>query len=96
MKFEWLNKQGVRSDTGIELQFIDRHTLDYREVDLYLRLQINSEILISPSGRSLIVFSREEMRSHWAFHTLPIQRQEQVELNLLTGLDFQGLEAEFE
>jgi hypothetical protein len=29
--FTWLNKQGVRSDAGFELQFTGRFTVEYRE-----------------------------------------------------------------
>lgn len=29
--FTWLNKQGVRSDTGFELQFTGRFAAEYRE-----------------------------------------------------------------
>lgn len=29
--FSWMNKQGVRSDQGFEVQFTDRFTAEYRE-----------------------------------------------------------------
>ncbi len=31
MNFTWLNKQGVRSDRGFEVQRVDRDTMEYRE-----------------------------------------------------------------
>lgn len=31
MQFSWLNKQGVRSSTGFELQTLDRSKKEYRE-----------------------------------------------------------------
>ena len=38
--FTWLNKQGVRSDTGFEFQFTGRFTAEYREngrvTDMYV------------------------------------------------------------
>ncbi|MGQ0511073.1 MAG: hypothetical protein ACT4P9_10710 [Betaproteobacteria bacterium] len=29
--FTWLNKQGVRSSEGFEVQSVDRYTIEYRE-----------------------------------------------------------------
>ena len=95
MQFTWLNSQGVRSDTGIEVEFMGRYTIDYREPDIYLRLEISGELARGPGGRFSIAFCREEMQSHWAFRTLPLDRQKQVEQNLIAALDFQSLDAEF-
>jgi hypothetical protein len=96
MQFTWLNSQGVRSESGIEVQFVDRYTIDYREPDLYLRLKVSGEIHFGASGRFAIGFSRQEMQSHWAFRTLPADRQKQVEQNLIAALNFQSIDAVFD
>jgi len=92
MQFTWRNKQGVRSESGVEVQVVDRYTIDYREPDLYLRL--NAEIGFGGSGVG-IVFSREEMQSHWAFRTLSAARQRAVEQNLAAAFEFQAVDVEF-
>ena len=39
MKFEWLNKQGVKSDEGFVVQCVSRDAYEYRERDHILRLE---------------------------------------------------------
>ena len=38
--FTWLNKQGVRSDEGFEVQFTSRNTAEYREGRRYLVVDV--------------------------------------------------------
>ena len=37
--FEWLNKQGVRSSEGFEVQCISRYEMEYREGNNVLTLE---------------------------------------------------------
>ena len=39
-EFTLLNKQGVKSDQGFEVQMVNRHCIEYREGDLVLSIEV--------------------------------------------------------
>ena len=84
--FTWLNKQGVRSDLGFEVQRTDRFSAEYRENEKIVKLYVESgggqpSIIISPNA-----FER------WS-NGVPIPPEQQARMlqNFKEAMEFQGL-----
>jgi hypothetical protein len=89
MNFTWLNKQGVRSDTGFELQTVDRFTMEYREESRTITLDVESGML---DGNLPAVLMGPDALRKWDDGTsLDVKRQDQVLSNIREALTFQGL-----
>ena len=84
--FTWMNKQGVRSDEGFEVQFTGRFTAEYREGKKYLFVEVES------SGNGLIDFASEAY-AKWANSSIKNGPEDQARMrkNFLAALEFQGL-----
>lgn len=84
--FTWLNKQGVRSSEGFEVQFTSRNTAEYREGRLYLIVNVEG------GGNGFIDFdaSAFEKFANSSERNSP-ERQAQIMKNFLAALEFQGL-----
>lgn len=84
--FEWLNKQGVRSDKGFEFQRTGRFTAEYREngqvTDLYVE-----------SGAGVITIYEGSLEALWKNIDNPFERKserDRVIKNLKEAIEFQG------
>jgi hypothetical protein len=84
--FSWINKQGVRSDEGFEVQFTGRFTAEYREGKRYLVVDVES------SGNGQIDFNTKAFEK-WANSSIPNDPTEQarIQRNFMAALEFQGL-----
>jgi hypothetical protein len=84
--FSWMNKQGVRSDQGFEVQFTGRFTAEYREGVRYLVVDVEG------SGNGQIAFS-EKAFERWANSSIRNDPTEQARIraNFMAALEFQGL-----
>ncbi len=84
--FTWLNKQGVRSSDGFEVQFTGRLTVEYREGTRYLVVDVES------GGNDSIDFNPRAFE-RWANSSVSNSPEEQARMlkNFLTALEFQGL-----
>ena len=84
--FTWLNKQGVRSDEGFEVQFTGRFTDEYREGIHYLIVDIED------NGNGLIDFNARAFE-RWANSSTINTPEEQARMikNFMATLEFQGL-----
>ena len=84
--FTWLNKQGVRSSEGFEVQFTSRDTAEYREGHRYLVVDIeggaNGFISFDKSAFERFANSAEENGA---------EKQAQIMKNFIAALKFQGL-----
>ena len=90
--FTWLNKQGVRSSEGFEVQFTGRFTAEYREHGKVITLAVESGFW--GGGPSISVQANAfEHWDHWLPSNLP-QEQERIKGNLRAALQFQGLALE--
>lgn len=86
--FTWLNKQGVKSDRGFEVQFTGRFDAEYREGGKIVKLYVEDgltgglqSILVDPGA-----FER------WDDGTpIPPEQQAQLFQNLKEAMEFQGL-----
>jgi hypothetical protein len=84
--FSWMNKQGVRSDEGFEVQFTGRFTAEYREGKRYLVVDVEG------SGNGQIAFNAKAFEK-WANSSIrndPIE-QARIRSNFMAALEFQGL-----
>jgi hypothetical protein len=91
MVFTWLNKQGVRSDRGFEVQFTSRFDAEYREggrvVSLYVEAGVSGGlqcIIVDPSA-----FERWDGDPPSV--TIPAAEQARLFQNLREAMEFQGL-----
>lgn len=84
--FSWINKQGVRSDEGFEVQFTGRFTAEYREGARYLVVDVEG------SGNGLIDFNSKAFEK-WANSSMRNSAEDQARMlhNFMAALEFQGL-----
>ncbi len=84
--FTWLNKQGVRSSDGFEVQFTGRFTAQYREGARYLVVDVEG------GGNGMIDFNPRAFE-RWANSSVPNSPEEQARMlkNFVAALEFQGL-----
>jgi len=90
-KFEWLNKQGVKSDTGFIVQCTGRFTIEYREGAKIVTVNVEPGF---HAGRNVEIIGKDAF-SKWdaPFTALEIPRQNQQAMfeNFKAALEFQGL-----
>ena len=93
MTFQWLNKQGVRSPDGFEVQFVGRFELEYRENGRSIVFGI--EDLCGVPG---IRFFESWRTARWQDGSVPISSEdlERIKANLTDALSFMDLRAEFD
>lgn len=86
--FTWLNKQGVRSNEGFEVQFTGRFDAEYREGKNLVKLEIES----GSEGNLPCIILDPAAFSYWQDGTR-IPEAEQVRLfrNFEAAMEFQGL-----
>jgi len=84
--FTWLNKQGVRSSEGFEVQFTGRFTAEYREGARYLVVDVEDGV------NGLIDFNAKGFEK-WANSSTRNSPEEQERMlkNFMAALGFQGL-----
>lgn len=89
--FTWLNKQGVKSNTGFEVQFTGRFTAEYREGAKKISLSVESGL---SDGKPCICVEADAFVC-WDESSLDrfiaIEKQDQIQANLRMALEFQGL-----
>ena len=84
--FSWINKQGVRSSDGFEVQFTGRWTAEYREGTRYLVVDIEG------TGDGVIDFDSNAF-GQWANSSITNSPADQARLhkNFVAALEFEGL-----
>ena len=89
MTFTWLNKQGVRSSEGFEVQRTGRFTAEYREGQRIRTVDIESVLV---AGRPGVGIKRNSFQ-HWDNSSVPNSPEEQARLmkNFKAAMEFQGL-----
>jgi hypothetical protein len=89
MTFTWLNKQGVRSSDGFEVQCTSRYTIEYREG--MFRKVIDVEPIVV-GGQSGVGISRGVFE-RWDNASVRNSEAEQERLlrNFRAAMEFQGL-----
>jgi hypothetical protein len=84
--FTWLNKQGVQSSEGFEVQFTGRFTAEYREGARHLIVDVEN------GAAGLVSFNAAAFEK-WANSSTRNSPEEQQRMlkNFLAALEFQGL-----
>lgn len=84
--FTWINKQGVRSSDGFEVQFTGRFTAEYRE-------GVHRLIVDVEDGANGIVNFGASAFEKWedASFQNSVEEQRRMLKNFLSALEFQGL-----
>ena len=83
-KFEWLNKQGVKSDSGFVVQSTGRFTIEYSEGAKTLEVGVEAGFM---GDKPVTSYSRSSF-SKWSQDA---KEQERVIANFRQALEFQGL-----
>lgn len=87
--FTWLNKQGVRSDRGFEVQFTGRFDAEYREGSRVVSLYVEDGL----TGELPCIIVEPDAFKTWDDGTLiPPEQQTQLFDNLRAAIEFQGLQ----
>lgn len=86
--FKWINKQGVESSEGFEVQFTGRYTAEYREGVKYLVVDVES------NANGLIDFDPKAF-AKWLIRRMPNSPTDQARMlkTFIDALAFQGLTA---
>ena len=86
--FTWLNKQGVRSDSGFEVQRTGRFDAEYRENGKVVMLYVESGL---SGGASCIILDPQAF-ARWSDGTvIPEKEQARMLQNFKDAMEFQGL-----
>jgi hypothetical protein len=86
--FTWLNKQGVRSDRGFEVQFTGRFDAEYREGDKIVELYVESG---ENGGLPCIILDSKAFARWRDGEQIPSEQQAQIFSNFQEAMEFQGM-----
>lgn len=92
--FTWLNKQGVVSDSGFILQFVDRFIAEYKEGVNTMKIEIEDGFI---NGKPTINVSHTAF-AKWTGNGEPVQAEDQKRIaeNFRLACEFQGLSVVFD
>ena len=87
--FTWLNKQGVRSDAGFEVQSLDRFTIAYRENSRQISVYVEDGFL---AGMKPCVSIKPDAFAKWdSGVAIPTEQQTQILQNFKEAMEFQDI-----
>jgi len=89
--FTWLNKQGVRSDAGFEVQFTGRFDAEYREAGKVMSIYVESGIHDGPPCVILNPDAFDRWDGDAPGVKLPSDERERIQQNFIEAMLFQGL-----
>lgn len=86
--FTWLNKQGVRSSAGFEVQSTGRFTIEYREAGRVITVDVESGF---QGGPCIII--NDNAFERWGHSSVRNSPEEQARLlrNFKEAMAFQGV-----
>lgn len=84
--FTWINKQGVRSDRGFEVQFTGRFSAEYRENGKIIEIYVESG-----GGMPSIIIGTDAFARWNNGIPLPEEQRVRVLQNFKEAMEFQGL-----
>jgi hypothetical protein len=86
--FTWINKQGVRSNQGFDVQFTGRFDAEYREGNRTVRLYVQDGVT---GGLDSIIVTPDAFASWSDGASIPAEKQSEMFKNLRDAMEFQGL-----
>jgi hypothetical protein len=92
MTFTWLNKQGVRSSDGFDVQCTGRFTIEYREGRRIKVINVEPLVIAGKSGVGI----KRDTFERWDNSSALNSPEEQARLlrNFHAAMEFQGIEVE--
>ncbi len=92
MSLTWINKQGVRSSEGFEVQSVGRFEIEYREGGQALTLTVEHG---SFGGAPSVAIPRNAFE-YWDNYRVPNSEEKQAEMlrNFKAAMEFQGIKVE--
>lgn len=90
--FTWLNKQGVRSEEGFEVQSVGRFSVEYREGAHVVTVDVEKGYF----GGGASVAIRPDAFMHWDNSRLAntSEKQAKMRANFVAAMKFQGIVVE--
>jgi hypothetical protein len=87
--FTWINSQGVRSDRGFEVESMGRFTIEYREGDRKVSVEVEGSFFGGKAHISILptAFERWDDDPDWA--TIPTEKQDKMLANFTEAMEFQ-------
>ncbi len=86
--FTWINKQGVRSDRGFEVQRTGRFDAEYNEGDAAISLYVESGV---QGGLQCIIIDPKAFVRWDDGRVIPTEKQAQILQNFTEAMTFQDL-----
>jgi hypothetical protein len=92
MSLTWINKQGVRSSDGFEVQSIGRFEIEYREGGQTVTVPVERG---SFWGGPLVAIAPNAFE-YWDNYRVPNSKERQAEMlrNFKAAMEFQGVKVE--
>lgn len=87
--FTWLNKQGVKSSKGFIVQSVARFTIEYREGEKSISIEVESDY--APGKKPVEIVSRSAF-THWNDGSaIDLKKQNEIINNFKDAMEFQGI-----
>jgi len=86
--FTWLNKQGVKSDRGFEVQFIDRFTVEYREGGKTITINFEDGY---NAGKPCLIIEEDAFKTWDLGLSLTKEKRAEIIRDFTEAIEFQGL-----
>lgn len=90
--FTWLNKQGVRSSEGYEVQSVDRFSIEYREGSRVVTVAVERGYF--GGGPSVSISPKAFERWNHSATRNSVEQQAQMLRNFKAAMQFQGVVVE--
>lgn len=87
--FSWLNKQGVRSSAGFEVQFTGRFDAEYREGHKVVSIYVEDGV--GDRGEPCVIVKKNAFIKWNDGELIPPDKQKLMFENLKAAIEFQGL-----
>lgn len=88
----WINKQGVRSSEGFDVQSLDRFTIQYREGKRFVNIPIERGVMGSKSSVSISAAAFERWNNSSVINDAA--EQSRMRRNFVAAMEFQGIVVE--
>lgn len=86
--FTWLNKQGVKSDKGFEVQSIDRFKIEYREGRRSISVQVERGVF---AGKPCVIIKENAFERWDDGESISYEKQKLISNNFTEAMEFQGI-----
>lgn len=92
--FTWLNKQGVKSDLGFEVQSVDRFVIEYREKGR--RISVEVEDGFGAGMKPCVIINTNAFERWDDGEIISSEDQKKIKNNFIEAMNFQGLDVRVE